>query len=63
MIVKIDLEVRQIAQTNLVDLSEYGIDKETFNSMNEDEKKEWLFENVIVNYDSPIWVIEKIEEV
>jgi hypothetical protein len=31
--------------------------------MDEEEQKEWLFENVTVNYDSPCWVIEKIEEV
>jgi len=63
MIVKIDLEVLQIAQTNIVDLSKYGMDKETFNSMDDYQRKQWLFDNVIVHYDSPCWVIEKIEEV
>ncbi len=63
MKIKIDLAVLYTDQTNTVDLSEYGMDEETFNSMDEEEQKEWLFENVTVNYDSPCWVIEKIEEV
>lgn len=54
---KLGISYDTLTQTN-VDLSNYGMTKEVWSQMSSEEQDEWLYENVIDNYDLPSWVIE-----
>ena len=53
----IDLNLGISLKLTNIDLEDYGMTQFDWDSMESDEREEWLYENVIDNYDTPSWVI------
>jgi len=62
MKVELKLGVTRSETTKKVDLSEYGMTKKEWLKMDESEKQDWLYENIIYQFDSPAWALESIQE-
>ena len=56
-IISIKLEVLTTGKEGNIDLSEYGMTKENYDKMSIEEQEQWLYDNVIINFDQSPWVI------
>lgn len=63
MKIKMELGISYTEETKEVDISEYGMTKETWDKMTRFEKEEWLHENIVANFDTPSWCIDYFEEI
>ena len=59
MEINLKLEISYTDKEKTINLSDYGMTKEEWQSMTKEDQEDWLYENVIDQFDSPAWVIEK----
>lgn len=62
MNIELKLGVTSSETTQEINLSEYGMTKDQWLEMDEREQENWLYDNVINEFDPPAWALESIEE-
>ena len=62
MKVELKLGVTYSENNIVVDFEDYEMDKSTWEGMSKEDQEDWLYENVIDQFDQPSWAIDSIEE-